>query len=138
MERTFLMCKTDCVSRGLIGEMITRFENKGFKLVAMKMMKADMKILTEHYVEHKDRPFFPDLTAFMMDGYVVPMVWEGPGVVWESRRMMGATKPSEAALGTIRGDLATEVQKNLIHGSDSLESAKREISIWFKENEIMC
>ncbi|KAM4526406.1 nucleoside diphosphate kinase B-like [Fundulus diaphanus] len=136
-ERTFLAIKPDGVQRGIIGEIIKRFEMKGFKLVGMKMLEASEDLLMEHYIDLKDRPFFPTLVKYMRSGPVVAMVWEGKGVVKTGRVMLGETNPADSKPGTIRGDFCIDVSKNIIHGSDSVESAKKEISLWFKPEELV-
>ncbi|XP_021001424.2 nucleoside diphosphate kinase [Parasteatoda tepidariorum] len=135
-ERTFVMIKPDGVQRGLIGKIISRFENKGFKLVGMKFVQASQTLLEQHYAELAGRPFFPGLVNYMQLGPVVPMVWEGLNIVKTARDIIGATNPMESAPGTIRGDLCVQVGRNIIHGSDSLPSAEREISLWFTEDEL--
>ena len=112
---------------------VRRFEQKGFKLVALKMVQADEKLLKEHYKDLVSKPFFPSLLSYMTSGPVVPMVWEGDGVVKAGRTILGATKPSESAPGTVRGDFAIDVGRNVCHGSDAVETAKVEIGLWFKE-----
>merc|ERR1711976_396014 len=134
-ERSFIMIKPDGVHRGIVGEIIKRFEQKGFKLVAMKYMWASEELLQKHYADLSDRPFFPKLVKYMNSGPVVPMVWEGKGVVSTGRKMLGETNPAESAPGTIRGDYCIEVGRNICHGSDAVESAKKEIGLWFKEDE---
>lgn len=136
MERSYIMIKPDGVQRGLVGEIIKRFEQKGFKLVALKMMQATEELLSEHYCDLVDRPFFPSLCEYMTSGPVVAMVWEGKDVVSTGRKMLGATNPSESSPGTIRGDFAIEVGRNVCHGSDSVDSANREIGLWFGENDL--
>nr|3VVU_A Chain A, Nucleoside diphosphate kinase [synthetic construct]3VVU_B Chain B, Nucleoside diphosphate kinase [synthetic construct] len=137
MERTFVMIKPDGVQRGLIGEIISRFERKGFKIVAMKLMRISQELAEKHYAEHREKPFFSGLVDFITSGPVVAMVLEGKNVVEVVRKMIGATNPKEAAPGTIRGDFGMSVGKNVIHGSDSLESAEREISLFFKDEELV-
>ncbi|MGL4521760.1 MAG: nucleoside-diphosphate kinase [Bacilli bacterium] len=137
MERTFLMVKPDGVQRKLIGEVVQRFEKKGFKLVGAKLMQISEAQAQEHYAEHKERPFFGELVSFITSGPVFAMVWEGEHVVELARKMMGKTKPQDAEPGTIRGDFAATLSKNIIHGSDSLESAAREVAIFFNEEELM-
>lgn len=137
MERTFLMVKPDGVSRQLIGEIVSRFEKKGFRLVGAKLMQISDELAKKHYAEHKERPFFNDLVAFITSGPVFAMVWEGENIIATARQMMGKTNPAEAAPGTIRGDYGVIVSKNIIHGSDSPESAKREISLFFREDELI-
>ncbi|XP_060809499.1 nucleoside diphosphate kinase A 1-like [Amyelois transitella] len=136
-ERTFIMVKPDGVQRGLIGPIITRFENRGFKMVALKLMSPKKDMLLEHYEDLKDRPFFSELVTYMHSGPVVPMVWEGEDVVKISRQMLGATNPADSKPGTIRGDFSIDISRNVIHGSDSVEAADKEISIWFAEQEIV-
>ncbi|SHG43996.1 nucleoside diphosphate kinase [Thermosyntropha lipolytica DSM 11003] len=137
MERTFIMVKPDGVQRGLIGELISRIEKKGFKIAALKMLKIDEELAKKHYAEHIEKPFFPELLAFITSGPVVAMVVEGDGVIAGMRKLMGKTNPKEAEIGTIRGDFGITTSQNLIHGSDSPEAAKREISLFFKEEEII-
>lgn len=131
MEQTYIMTKPDAYQRGLIGQIITRIENKGFKIVDMKMMNLDEKILTEHYAHLADKPFFPDILEYMTSAPVVGMIVEGDGVVDAMRKMMGPTDGLEANPGTIRGDYAKNKSENLVHGSDSIESAKAEIKRFF-------
>ncbi len=137
MERTFLALKPDAVQRGLIGKIISRLEEKGFKLVAMKLMKVSNELAEKHYGEHKGKPFFNGLVSFITSGPIVAMVWEGKNAVSALRKMMGKTNPLEADSGTIRGDFAIDIGRNIVHGSDSLDSAKREISIFFNESEMV-
>ncbi len=125
------MVKPDGVERGLVGEVISRFEKKGFALEQVKMLTPTVEIATEHYAEHVDKPFFADLLEFITRGPVVAMEWSGEGAVASARNIMGATNPANAAPGSIRGDLATLLTENIVHGSDSVESATRELSIWF-------
>lgn len=136
MERTFLAIKPDGVQRGLVGEIIGRFEAKGFKLVGMKLMTASRELAEQHYGVHKERPFFAGLVDFITSGPLVAMVWEGDGVVASARKMIGATNPLNSEPGTIRGDLAVNVGRNIIHGSDAVETAREEISLWFKDEEL--
>lgn len=136
LERTFVMVKPDGVQRNLIGEIVTRFEKKGFKLVSAKLMSVGQALAEEHYGEHKERPFFGELVGFITSSPVFAMVWEGDNVIATARNMMGKTNPSDAAPGTIRGDYGVSVGMNIIHGSDSAESAQREIGLWFKEEEL--
>ena len=135
-ERTFLMIKPDGVQRGLVGKIVQRFEEKGFKLVAMKFFLPSQELLETHYSDLKEKAFFPGLIKYMLMGPVVPMVWEGNNVVATGRKMLGATKPFDSNPGTIRGDFGIDVGRNIIHGSDSVETAKREIGLWFKEDEL--
>jgi nucleoside-diphosphate kinase len=136
LERTFLAIKPDGVQRGLVGEIIGRFEAKGFKLVGMKLMTASRELAEQHYGVHKERPFFAGLVNFITSSPVVAMVWEGDGVVASARKIIGATNPLNAEPGTIRGDFAVNVGRNIIHGSDAVETANEEISLWFKEEEL--
>ena len=137
MERTFLAIKPDGVQRGLIGEIISRFESKGFTLVGLKIMTVSRELAQQHYDIHRERPFFAGLVEFITSGPVVAMVWEGEGVVAAARKMIGATNPLTAEPGTIRGDLGVNIGRNIIHGSDAVETAQREISLWFKETELV-
>ncbi len=137
MEKTFLMVKPDGVQRGLIGEIVSRFERKGFQLVGAKLMQIPTSVAEQHYGEHKGKPFYDELVSFITSGPVFAMVWQGENVIATARQMMGATNPKDALPGTIRGDYGVTVGKNIIHGSDSLESAKREISLFFKEEELV-
>lgn len=131
-RRTLVLLKPDAVERGLVGEIVARFERKGLTIAAMQLRTLDKAILAEHYLEHQGKPFYADLVEFMSRGPVVAMVVEGPADTWEIvRSMMGATNPRAAAPGTIRGDLGTIFTENLIHGSDSAASAEREIQIFF-------
>ena len=125
------MIKPDGVQRGLVGEIIGRFEQKGFKLAELKMLTPTREMAEAHYGVHHDKPFFNGVVSFIISGPVVAMVWEGDGVVDLCRKMMGATKPVDSAPGTIRGDFANSIEKNLIHGSDSAETAADEIKLWF-------
>jgi nucleoside-diphosphate kinase len=131
--RTLILIKPDAFERGLTGEALARFERKGLRLVAMKLMTADEAIANEHYAEHTDKPFFGELVTFITGGPLVAAVLEGVEAVKAARQLIGATNPVEAATGSIRGDFGTEVTFNLVHGSDSDESAEREIGIWFPE-----
>lgn len=137
MERTFIAIKPDGVQRQLVGEIISRFESKGFTLVGLKLVKVSRSLAEQHYAEHKEKPFFPSLVEFITSGPVVAMVWEGKGVVAAARKMIGSTNPLNAEPGTIRGDFGVDVGRNIIHGSDAVETAKREISLWFKEEELI-
>jgi len=130
-ERTLVLIKPDGVERGLIGEVLSRIERKGFRIVALELRVLERAIAQEHYGEHKDKPFFGDLVDFITGGPLVAAVIEGPEAISSWRTMMGATNPANAAPGTIRGDLATETQMNVTHGSDSPESAAREIGLFF-------
>ncbi|ASJ53425.1 nucleoside-diphosphate kinase [Brevibacillus sp. HB1.2] len=137
MEKTFLMVKPDGVQRNLIGEIVSRFEKKGYQLVGAKLMTVSRELAEEHYAEHKERPFFGELVDFITSGPVFAMVWQGNNVITTARAMMGKTNPVDAASGTIRGDFATSVGMNIIHGSDSPESAEREIGLWFSAEEVL-
>jgi nucleoside-diphosphate kinase len=130
-ERTLVLVKPDGVRRGLAGEVISRLEQKGLTLVAMELRTLDRATAEEHYAEHKERPFFGELVDFITSAPLVAMVVEGPNAVAGTRRLMGVTNPVEATPGSIRGDYALEIGQNLVHGSDSPESAKREIGIFF-------
>jgi nucleoside-diphosphate kinase len=132
-ERTLILVKPDAFERHLTGEVIARFERKGLSLVALKQMQADEKIANEHYAEHSEKPFFGELVEFITGGPLVAMVLEGPNAIKAARQVIGATDPVEADAGSIRGTFGTEVTFNLVHGSDSPESAERETGIWFPE-----
>lgn len=136
-ERSFIMIKPDGVQRGLVGKIIKKFEAKGFKLVALKFVWPSEELLKKHYADLADRPFFPSLVKYMSSGPVVPMVWEGLNVVKTGRVLLGATNPADSAPGTIRGDLCIQTGRNIIHGSDAVESAKKEIDLWFTEKEVI-
>ena len=135
--KTFVMIKPDGVQRGLVGEVIKRIERKGLKIVAMKMMKVSEELASKHYAEHKEKPFFKSLLDYITSGPVVAMVVEGKDAVKVVRTLVGATNPIEALPGTIRGDYGMDIGRNVIHASDSLESAEREISLFFDEEEII-
>ncbi|XP_044160751.1 nucleoside diphosphate kinase A1 [Bufo gargarizans] len=135
-EQTFIAVKPDGVQRGLVGDIIKRFEQKGFRLVGMKMQQASKEHLQQHYIDLKDRPFYSGLVDYMNSGPVVAMVWEGLNVVKTGRVMLGETNPADSKPGTIRGDFCIQVGRNIIHGSDSVESAKKEIALWFKPEEL--
>ncbi|MEG6520637.1 nucleoside-diphosphate kinase [Desulfotomaculum sp. 1211_IL3151] len=137
MERTYLMVKPDGVQRGLVGKIISKFEQKGYKIVGLKMMKISRAVAEKHYGEHQGKPFFAGLVDFITSGPVVAMVVEGKEVIATAREMMGATNPLKAADGSIRGTYGVDVGRNIIHGSDSLESAAREIAIFFKPEELV-
>ncbi len=137
MERTFLAIKPDGVQRKLVGEIIRRFEAKGFTLVGLKLVNVSRELAEQHYAVHKERPFFPGLVDFITSGPVVAMVWEGDGVIAAARKVIGATNPLNAEPGTIRGDLGANVGRNLIHGSDAPETAQTEVSLWFKDEELV-
>lgn len=136
MERTFIMIKPDGVQRGLVGDIISRFETKGFSLVGMKFMAVSRELAEKHYGVHKERPFFGGLVDFITSSPVVAMVWEGEGVVGSARTLIGATNPISSAPGTIRGDYGVTIGRNIIHGSDAIETAQTEIALWFSEDEL--
>jgi nucleoside-diphosphate kinase len=137
MERSLILIKPDAVQRGLAGEIINRFERRGLRIVAMKMLLVDEELAGRHYSVHKEKPFFKELVSFITSSPIVAAVLEGEKAVEVIRQTMGKTNAAEAAPGTIRGDFAIDLQQNLVHGSDSLENAKKEISIFFSEKEIM-
>jgi nucleoside-diphosphate kinase len=132
MDRTLVICKPDAVERGLVGEIVGRLEGKGLRIVAAELRTIDAELASRHYAEHREKPFYGELVEFIGRSPSLAMVVEGPDDVWRVvRTLMGATNPAEAAPGTIRGDLAVLVTENLVHGSDSAESAKREIEVFF-------
>ena len=132
-ERTLILVKPDAFERGLTGEVLSRFESKGLEIAALKRLTADEEIANAHYAEHAEKPFFPELVSFITGGPLVAAVLEGPNAIAAARQLIGSTDPVEAATGSIRGDFGLEVTFNLVHGSDSPESAAREIGIWFPE-----
>lgn len=134
IEQTFLMVKPDGVERQVVGDIVDRFERRGFVMKGAKLMVIPKELAEKHYAEHAERPFFGELVDFITSGPVFAMVWEGENVIKLARTMMGATKPEESNPGTIRGDYATTVSHNIIHGSDSLASAEREIGLFFGED----
>ncbi|MDX2254606.1 MAG: nucleoside-diphosphate kinase [Pseudanabaenaceae cyanobacterium bins.39] len=137
MERTFLAVKPDGVQRQLVGEIIRRYEVKGFKLVGLKFLQPTRELAEKHYAVHKERPFFAGLVDFITSGPVVAMVWEGDGVVASARKIIGATNPLTAEPGTIRGDYGANIGRNIIHGSDAIETAQNEIALWFSPEELV-
>jgi nucleoside-diphosphate kinase len=137
VERTFLAIKPDGVQRGIVGEIIRRFETKGFTLVGLKFMNVSRELAEQHYGVHRERPFFGSLVDFITSGPVVAMVWEGEGVIASARKIIGATNPLNAEPGTIRGDFGVSIGRNLIHGSDAPETAQQEVSLWFKDEELV-
>ena len=137
MERTLILAKPDAVQRGLIGEVISRFERRGLQIVGMKLMQVSTELAREHYKEHVGKPFFNGLVEYITSTPVVAMVIEGPSAVEICRATIGATNPVNAAPGSIRGDLGVQVGRNLVHGSDSVESGKRESSLFFKDAELV-
>ncbi|MBM3260306.1 MAG: nucleoside-diphosphate kinase [Candidatus Sericytochromatia bacterium] len=137
MERTFIAVKPDGVQRGLVGQIIARFEQKGYQLVGLKQMHVSREMAERHYGEHRERPFFKGLVDFITSGPIVAMAWQGPGVVATARLMMGKTNPRDAEPGTIRGDFAVDIGRNVVHGSDSPENAVRELGIFFAPGELL-
>ncbi|MBV8689986.1 MAG: nucleoside-diphosphate kinase [Candidatus Eremiobacteraeota bacterium] len=137
MEQTLILCKPDAVSRGLIGDIVSRLERRGYLIVAMKMMQVDGDRAGRHYAEHEGKPFFHGLVDFITSGPVVAMCIEGENAIEGCRALIGATNPLQAAPGSIRGDLAQAIGRNLVHGSDSSNSAKRELDIFFEPHEYM-
>lgn len=135
-ERTFIAVKPDGVKRNLIGRIITRFEEKGYKIIGLKMLLPTPELAAKHYAEHVGKPFYPRLVKYITSGPIVAMVIEGDNVIAESRKMMGKTRPEEADVGTIRFEYAINQEYNIIHGSDCVASAEREIAIYFKEEEL--
>ena len=135
LSRTLIIVKPDAFERGLTGEVLARFERKGLRLVALRQLRIDEDFAGRHYAEHTEKPFFGELVDFITRGPLVAAVMEGPEAVTAARQAIGATNPLEAAPGSIRGDLALEVTFNLVHGSDSEESARREIELWFPQEE---
>lgn len=136
MDQTFVMIKPDGVQRNLIGEIVQRFEKKGYTLKGAKLMSISRELAEQHYGEHKGKPFFEELVGFITSSPVFAMVLEGDDVVSSARKLMGATNPQDAAPGTIRGDFGVRISMNVIHGSDSSESAEREINLFFNKNEL--
>ncbi|KAG0380139.1 MAG: nucleoside diphosphate kinase [Linnemannia gamsii] len=136
LERTYIMVKPDGVERGLVGEIIKRFENKGFQLVALELKSPTRDLLEKHYADLSSKPFFGGLMNYMMSGPVVAMVWSGKGVVKSGRVLLGETNPLASLPGTIRGDFCIDVGRNLCHGSDSVENAEKEIALWFTNGVI--
>lgn len=136
-ERSFVMVKPDGVQRGLVGRVVTRIEERGLRLVAMKMLRIDRALAERHYGEHRGKPFFEGLVKYITEGPVVAMVVEGPGAVEAVRALMGATHPLKSPPGSIRGDYALDIERNIVHGSDGPESAVREIGLFFGEKEIV-
>lgn len=137
MAETFVMVKPDGVRRGLVGEVVRRLENKGLRLKGMKLMVISPELAASHYAEHKEKPFYGDLIQFITSGPVVPMVFEGREAVVVARTVMGATDPVKALPGTIRGDYGLEITENIVHGSDGVDSADREIGLYFRRDELV-
>jgi nucleoside-diphosphate kinase len=136
MERTFVMVKPDGVRRGLVGEILRRFEAKGLRVLGLKLVTPSRDLAEKHYGVHRDKPFFNDVVQFITSGPVVAMVLEGPDAIALVRLMMGKTKATEALPGTIRGDYANSTEQNLVHGSDAPETAEEEINLWFGGDEL--
>ncbi len=136
-ERSLVIIKPDGVQRGLVGEIIARLERRGLRLCALKLQQLSPSLAEEHYAQHRERPFFGDVVSFITSGPVALLVWEGNGAVAAVRQSMGATDPAQASPGTIRGDLGLSIAFNLIHGSDSVEAAQREIGLFFRPEEIV-
>ncbi len=137
MERTFIMLKPNGVERGLVGEIVARFERRGLTLRGLKLLRLSRELAERHYAEHREKPFFEPLLTFITSGPVVAMVWEGPEAIAVARTMMGSTNPVHAAPGTIRGDFALDTERNIVHGSDGSESAAREIALYFRDDELV-
>lgn len=137
MERTLVMVKPDGVQRRLVGEVLSRLENKGLRMVGLKLLLISPELARVHYEAHRDKPFFPELITYITSGPVVAMVWEGPGAVAQVRNLMGPTNPSDAPPGTIRGDYAVDITNNIVHGSDSKGAAEREIQLFFGPDELL-
>ncbi len=137
MERSLVLVKPDGVQRGLIGKVIARLERRGLLMVGAKFMQVSQALAEEHYAIHKGKPFYPGLIAYITSAPVMAMVWEGPGAVAAIRQTMGATRPLEAAPGTIRHDFALEVGRNITHASDSPENGAKEAALWFKKDELV-
>ena len=137
MERTLVFVKPDGVQRQLVGRIVARFEERGLRIVGLKLVRVDLDLAERHYAVHNGKPFFEGLVAFITSGPLVAMALEGPDAISMVRTMNGATRPSEAAPGTIRGDLAVELGQNLVHASDGPETAETELSMWFREDELV-
>ncbi len=137
MQKTLVLLKPDAVQRGLVGELVSRLERKGLKLVGMKLARMDDALARQHYAEHVDKPFFKGLAEFITSGPLVAMAIEGEDAIGMVRTLMGETNPANAAPGTVRGDYAVSIGLNLVHGSDSPESAKRELALFFEKDEIL-
>ncbi len=137
IERTLVILKPDAIQRGIVGEILTRFEKRGFKIVGLKMMQVPRELAEKHYLEHKDKPFYDELVEFITAGPVVVFVIEGKNAITNVRKMVGATNPEEASPGTIRHDYGLHIGKNIIHASDSKESAEREIDLFFNIDELI-
>jgi nucleoside-diphosphate kinase len=137
IERTLILAKGDAVARGLVGEILGRFERRGFTILGMKLIQVSKELASKHYAEHEGKPFFNGLVEYITASPIVALVLEGSDVIEGARATIGATNPIKSAPGSIRGDLAQTIGRNLVHGSDSAESAAREIGIWFKDNELL-
>jgi nucleoside-diphosphate kinase len=137
MERTLVLVKPDGVQRGLIGAIISRFEQRGLKLIGLKFIQMSVDLAERHYSDHVGKPFYPGLVEYITSGPVAAMVWEGNGAIQAVRNTMGVTRPVEAAPGTIRGDFAMEVGRNLVHGSDGPATAEKEVGLFFREDELV-
>ena len=135
-QRTLVLCKPDAVQRGLVGRIIARFERKGLKIAGLKMVAVDEELASKHYAEHLQKPFYPELKGFITSSPVIAIAIEGENAVEVIRNLMGVTNPLNAALGTIRGDFGLNLTKNLVHGSDSLASAEREVALFFEPDEL--
>ncbi len=135
-QRTLVLCKPDAVQRGLVGRIVARFERKGLKIAGMKMLAVDEALASRHYAEHLEKPFYPELRDFITSSPVIAMAIEGENAVEVVRNLMGVTNPQDAASGTIRGDFGLDLTKNLVHGSDSLASAEREVGLFFEPDEL--
>ncbi len=136
MERSLVLIKPDAMERGLAGTIISRLERQGLKLVALKMLHMDEALAKRHYAPHRDKPFFQSLVAYISSAPIIAAIFEGEGAIELIRKAMGATDPAKSEAGTIRGDLGLDIERNTIHGSDSIETAEREICLFFSENEI--
>jgi len=137
MERTLILVKPDGVQRGLMGEIVARFERRGLKLLGMKFIQMSQELANQHYAVHKERPFFNDLVSYITSGPVLAMVWEGKDAIAAARSTIGATKPVEATPGSIRGDFGMEIGRNLVHGSDSAENGVKESNLFFTPEELV-
>lgn len=135
-ERTFVAIKPDAVKRGLIGRIIKRIENKGYKIIGLKMLQVPKALAEQHYAEHVDKPFYSRLIAYITSGPIIAMVIQGDNTVVGVRKLMGSTRPTDAEVGTLRADFAQKKEFNVVHGSDSVESAKREIDLYFRPEEL--
>ncbi len=136
MERTLILVKPDGVQRGLTGEIIKRFEQRGLRIIGLKFLSVPRELAETHYGEHRERPFFNDLVNYIVSSPIIAIVFEGTNAVAAARQTIGSTKPHESAPGSIRGDFALEIGRNLVHGSDSVENGEKEVALWFKEEEL--